>query len=203
VPEPEDTPYDRIASDWDAARTSFRPGEETLFEAFVPLLPAGAKVLDLGCGTGRPNAAYLTKAGLSVHGVDASQALLDCAKTHAPSASYELADLRRYVIPADLDGVVAWDSLFHLRREEQSDIFERLAAVLPTGAPFLFTSGGSDQGAFSDTMWEVTFDYDAHPPEHLPDELRQAGFEVLQSTLLEKPEGGRNKGRLAVLARRA
>ena len=200
MPASQHSPYDLIAKQWDATRSGFRPGEETFLEAFVELLPSGGRVLDLGCGTGRPNGVYLTRAGLTWHGIDASGELLARARAHVPRGTCELADLKHYKIPAELDGVIAWDSLFHLERGEQSALFRRLAACLSPGAPFLFTSGGSPQEPFSDTMWNVEFHYDAHPPDQLPAELQGAGFEVIRSHLLEEPGGGRNKGRLAVLA---
>ena len=200
--DPQESAYDRIAAKWDAARTDFRPREKPLFDAFVQQLPGNAMVLDLGCGTGRPNADYLIRAGFAVHGVDESAKLVSYAQAHVPDATYELADIRSYVLPEGIHGVIAWDSLFHLKRSDQSAIFERLAQGLPPGAPFLFTSGGSEQDPFSDTMWGEAFEYDAHPPHLLPTELAQAGFTVVQSTMLEEPTGGRNKGRLAVLAER-
>jgi len=198
-----DSPYDRIAAEWDSTRTDFRPGEKALLDDFFQRLPGGATVLDLGCGAGRPNAEYLVSAGFTVHGIDQSAKLLSYARVHVPSATFELADVRSCVLPEQFDGVIAWDSLFHLKRSDQSAIFERLAQALPSGAPFLFTSGGSEQDPFSDTMWGEEFDYDAHPPKLLPEELAQSGFTIVQSIMLEEPTGGRNKGRLAVLAERS
>ena len=198
----ETSPYDEISTQWDAHRRSFRPGEQEFLDAFAGLLGENSRVLDLGCGTGQPNATHLVSSGHQIHGVDASRALLGIAGKNLPGQSFEQADIRDYLIPEQFDGVIAWDSLFHLRREEQTAIFIRLAEALPSGAPFLLTSGGSAQDPFSDTMWGTTFHYDAHPPHMISGVLNEAGFEVTTSTVLEKPAGGRNKGRIAVLARR-
>jgi SAM-dependent methyltransferase len=60
-------------------------------------LPAGALVLDIGCGSGML-ARKLVDAGFSVHGVDASPAMVELARSHAPGARFEVVRL-----PADDD----------------------------------------------------------------------------------------------------
>jgi hypothetical protein len=81
-------------------------------------------------------------------------------------------------------------------------LFEHVADFLRPGAVFLLTSGGSANAPFTDTMWDVEFSYDAHPPEETERLLLKSGFEILRSSLLEQPAGGRNKGRLAIAAKR-
>ena len=56
---------------------------------------AGARVLDIGCGTGR-DAAHLHAAGRTVAGADLSEAMLAYARTHHPGPEYVRADLRDF-----------------------------------------------------------------------------------------------------------
>jgi len=75
-------------------------------------LSAGARVLDVGCGSGRL-ARRLCESGFEVVGVDASPAMVELARTHAPHARFEVLALptgRRAGAPGGLpvcDGVVS------------------------------------------------------------------------------------------------
>lgn len=55
-------------------------------------LPPRAQVLDVGCGSGLL-ARKLTGAGFTVHGIDASHAMIDIARGHSPGARFEVISL--------------------------------------------------------------------------------------------------------------
>lgn len=196
-------PYNRIAVQWDAARRDFRPGERDYLELFQSSLQPNSLVLDLGCGTGVPNAAFLSDAGHRIHGIDASHELLEIARRHLPDSHFEPGQLEGdTALAGPFDGAICWDAIFHLERRHHEAVFRRVAAALRPGALFLLTSGGSANDPFTDTMFDETFFYDAHPPEESIRLVEASGFEIIRSSLLELPTGGRNKGRLAIAARR-
>jgi SAM-dependent methyltransferase len=55
-------------------------------------IAAGARVLDAGCGSGAL-ARKLVAQGYSVHGIDASAAMIDLARKHAPGATFDVVAL--------------------------------------------------------------------------------------------------------------
>ncbi|MGB6221167.1 class I SAM-dependent DNA methyltransferase [Haloferula sp.] len=196
-------PYDRIASQWDSIRKDFRPGEKAYLELLLNSLEPNSLILDLGCGTGVPNAVLLNEAGHRIHGIDASTELLKIARRHLPEAHFESRRIEEESpLPGPFDGVICWDAIFHIDRKYHESIFRRVAAALSPGSLFLLTSGGSANEAFTDTMFGEVFSYDAHPPEETLRLITSLGFEIIKNSLLEKPSGGRNKGRLAMAARK-
>ena len=76
--------YRRYAKAWNDLRGQWLY-EKTWLDRFLGLLPAQAKILDLGCGSGRPIAAYLLQHGHQLTGVDSADSMLEMAREHFPT----------------------------------------------------------------------------------------------------------------------
>ncbi len=194
--------YDAIASRWDAARVRLSAPELRFLHALVRDLPPRARILDLGCGSGRPMAEHLLAAGFAVTGVDQSSALLELARTRYPAGEWIESALEHYEPQRRFGAAIAWDSLFHVPRREHLPIFRRVCASLACAGRFMLTVGGSAHPPFTDEMFGEPFFYDSHPPEVALALLHAAGFEVETHEFLNAPTSGRDKGRVAILARR-
>jgi cyclopropane fatty-acyl-phospholipid synthase-like methyltransferase len=192
--------YDAIAEEWDGARVRLSDAEARIFDLLVRDLAPGARILDLGCGTGRPIAEHLVARGMRVTGVDQSRAMLEIARRRMPGEEWVLSRLEDLEPEGVFAAAVAWDSLFHIPREAHAGILRRVRAVLPAGARVALTAGGSENPAFTDTMFERTFFYDSHAPDATAALLEELGFAIEELAFLERPTGGRNKGRVAIVA---
>lgn len=108
-------------------------------QLFLSHLPAGARVLDLCCGTGQL-ARALSDQGFRVTGLDGSEAMLALARVNAPGVEWIAGDARRFVLPATYHGVLStFDSLNHIMTiEELTAAFRRVHAALLEGGRFLF-----------------------------------------------------------------
>ncbi|HET7553550.1 MAG TPA: class I SAM-dependent methyltransferase [Gemmatimonadaceae bacterium] len=199
--------YDAIAAEWDAARASFHGSERRYLDAMLHGLAAPARVLDLGCGTGRPMAEYLISRGHRVTGVDQSEKLLALARSRFPQGEWIHSRIEDCPVDVDskgtYDGVIAWDSLFHIERERHADILAKVHRALAPGGRLMLTAGGSENPAFTDTMFDREFFYDSHPPERLSALLGELGFEIVVNEFMNLPTSGRDKGRIAIVARKA
>lgn len=132
--------YERQAAAYDAQRST------ALFEArwlarFAQVLPAGARVLDLGCGTGKPIARWFMAEGFAVTGVDFADAMLAIARDRWPEGDWRQADMRKLELGETFDGIIAWNSFFHLTEAEQVDCIARMAAHLVPGGVLMATVG--------------------------------------------------------------
>jgi len=105
----------------------------------LPLVPRGARLLDLCCGTGQM-AAELSARGIEVTGLDVSAQMLCHARAHAPAASFVEADAREFELPARYDAVIStFDSLNHLLTlEDLWRVFRQVHRALAPGGWFLF-----------------------------------------------------------------
>jgi SAM-dependent methyltransferase len=102
------------------------------------LAPKG-RVLDVCCGTGYL-AGLLTARGYRVTGIDASPEMIAHARENVPGAAFQVADASAFRVPGKFDGAVStFDSLNHILTDEALQAtFQRTAAALKPGAPFVF-----------------------------------------------------------------
>ncbi|MEX0582237.1 MAG: class I SAM-dependent methyltransferase [Sneathiella sp.] len=135
--------YERNADRFDAERLK-NLYEAVWLDRFLELLPENGSVLDLGCGAADPVGIYMMRQGFRVTGVDASNAMLRLARNHAPEGDWRLADMRRLNLPERFNGIVGWDSFFHLTRDEQRRVLPSLAAHLLSGGVLMLTVGTGD-----------------------------------------------------------
>ncbi|AJE43392.1 class I SAM-dependent methyltransferase [Streptomyces nodosus] len=117
-----------------------RSGKDVHGEArfCAALLPAGARVLDAGCGTGRVMI-RLAELGYDCVGVDLDASMLAVARQQAPELSWYQADLaefepRRLGVSPDFDLVVAAGNIFPLLAAgTEATVVQRLTAALRPG----------------------------------------------------------------------
>lgn len=135
------SPYDAFAATYNRHwGDEFAPRVFPIVEQLVlRQLPAGARILDLCCGTGQ-FAGTLTGLGYRVTGVDGASEMLHYARLNAPAAKFIQADARDFRLPGKFAAVVSvFDSLNHvLTIEELDDVFARVHAVLQPGGYFFF-----------------------------------------------------------------
>ena len=129
-------------------------------ERFLALLPAGASILDFGCGSGRDTKAFLER-GYRVTAVDGSPELctLASAYTGIPVRQMlfaKLDDVEAY------DGIWACASILHVPSEDLPNIFRRMITALKPGgviyASFKYgTFAGERNGRYFTDFTEETF----------------------------------------------
>ena len=102
-------------------------------------IPAGGHVLDVGCGSGLL-AHRLLSEGYTVSGIDASPAMIELARDHAPGASFEVVRLPSRVEPGAHPGLPESDAvvstghvLNYLDRAEIAHALVELAQALRSG----------------------------------------------------------------------
>jgi SAM-dependent methyltransferase len=134
--------YERHARSFDRDRNRSLQEKAWLDRFLGHVRPAGA-VLDVGCGMGEPMARYCVEAGFRVVGIDSSPSLIAMCRARFPDAEWFVGDMRDLALHRRFEGILAWDSFFHLSGNDQRRMFRRFADHAQPGAPLMFTSGTS------------------------------------------------------------
>jgi cyclopropane fatty-acyl-phospholipid synthase-like methyltransferase len=143
--------YDAIGPryrDWSAAS----PVRTRFVADVLGRLPAGSRVVDLGCGPGEPATRMLAEQH-TVVGVDVSRGQLDLARQAAPTATLVQADITDLALQAEsVDAVVSFYALGHLPAAAHAPLFAAVSSWLRPGG-LLLTSAPLLAGESTDPAW--------------------------------------------------
>lgn len=171
--------YQKYGRDWTELRGDYLY-EKAWLDHFLALLPAtDASVLDLGCGSGHPIAAYLIENGCQVTGGDRSEVMLEMARESFPEQTWINVDMRHFRFDQQFDGILAWDSFFHLTPDDQREMFAQFSAHAKLGAALMFTSGPSHGEAIGEMFGEPLYHASLDAEEYRA-LLAQYGFDVVK-----------------------
>jgi SAM-dependent methyltransferase len=181
--------YQRKAQDWIENRACSTLFEKPWLDRFRALLPPAAPVLDIGCGSAQPMAAYLIGLGHPVVGVDSSPAMIDACRQHFPAQQWLVADMRTLALQRTFSGMLAWDSFFHLCPDDQRGMFPVFRAHALPGAALMFTSGPAHGEAIGSLAGEPLYHASLNPDEYRS-LLDRNGFRVVTHVAEDAGCGG-------------
>ena len=153
-------------------------------ERVIRRVPAGSRVLELGCGAGVPATAELAR-HFDVTGVDISREQLRRAAENVPQARFIHADMATLELPEVFAAVVAFYSVTHLPRDEQPELFRRVRAWLEPGGVFVANVAARDTERWVEPDWLGAPMYFSHfdaPTSLLL--LARAGFKLEEAELV-------------------
>jgi SAM-dependent methyltransferase len=130
--------YDRISGRFDAV-FSGRAAQVAATRWLLTQVAPGDAVLDVGCGTGLPSGALLSRSGCVVTGIDISPAMLRLAHRNMPTArllELDVLDLGPQV--GTFAGAVVFFTLLALPRDQLPAALRAVMSVLQPGAPVVF-----------------------------------------------------------------
>ncbi|HUE68870.1 MAG TPA: class I SAM-dependent methyltransferase [Candidatus Acidoferrum sp.] len=187
-------------------RSCGREAERTWVDRFLAALPSDARVLDLGCGVGVPILTNLVARGCRAVGVDFSRSSLREARALCPGAALVRADLAEVEFaPAAFDAAIAFDSIWHVPRQEHARVFARLRTWLGERASFLLTLAAASETEgeiFTDLIGAPIY-YDAQPKAQSLHLLRASGFRIVDHHLEPVSDARPSTGHLIILAEAA
>ena len=182
--------YERHAQAWDADRRSSGWNDRPWHDRFIACLPPGARVLDLGCGSGAPVALHMAACGLRVTGVDTSPSLISMGRDRMPDHTWIDGDMRAPPLQDRFAGILAWDSFFHLTPDDQRRMFQVFAGHSADSTVLMFNAGpahGEAVGSYrGDPLYHASLD-----PTEYKLQLDKAGFDIKGHAIEDRDTGGR------------
>jgi SAM-dependent methyltransferase len=163
--------------------------ESAWLDRFGSLLREGASILDIGCGFGEPMARYLIDRGHAVTGIDSSPALIALCRERFPHRPWHVADMRTLALQGTFDGLLAWDSFFHLDHDDQRRMFQVFRRHASPRAALMFTSGTSHGVAMGSYRGEPLYHASLAPEEYRA-LLASIGFRVVAHVVEDPACGG-------------
>lgn len=179
--------YERHAQAYDRDRGRALH-ERAWLDRFLGHVRPGGRVLDVGCGMGEPLARCLIDRGFGVVGLDGSPTMIARCRARFPGLEWVVADMRALELSRRFDGILAWDSFFHLAMDDQRGMFPRFAAHAREGAPLMFTSGPREGEAIGSYCGEPLYHASLAPSEY-EQLLATSGF-VVRAYVAEDPDCG-------------
>ncbi|WP_338035777.1 class I SAM-dependent methyltransferase [Halomicrobium salinisoli] len=183
--------YDEIAEAYDERRRAEGP-ERDLAEAFAADLPDGSRVLDAGCGAGRPVLETLAREH-DVVGLDISTGQLRIARERAPDERFAQGDLANLPVRDDaVDGVASFHAVIHVPKDEHADVLSEFHRVLRPGGDLLVVMGDDAWEGRNDDWLDAgaAMEWSFFGRDRNRDLLAGAGFDVVDERVLDDELGG-------------
>ena len=159
----------------------------------------GAKILDLGCGTGLELEHYFRlNPSAKITGIDLSESMLNALKNKFPEKELTLICGSYFDVPFDentFDAAVSVESLHHFTKEEKIPLYIKLCKALKDGGYFILTDyfalTDEDEQAFRNELLRLKkeqgiddnefYHYDTPlTVEHEIEALLEAGFSSVE-----------------------
>lgn len=169
--------------------TSFEaPLDMAIVDHFPRALPAGASVLDAGCGSGRMlRHLHDSDPSYRLTGLDLSPGMLaQAAALHLPANLYEGELAALPFADATFDGVLAWYSIIHTRPEDVPRLLDEMRRVLRrTGLLLLGFQSGTGVRTIERPYGQGTeLTAFLHQTSSIAQQLCSAGFAI--DTILDR-----------------
>jgi cyclopropane fatty-acyl-phospholipid synthase-like methyltransferase len=184
--------YDAMIDTWESWSACIEDDPRAAWAAdLAARLPVGARVLELGCGGGTRETAFLASR-YELTGIDLSERQLERARTRVENADFVHGDLTTLEQPpASYDAVVSFYVFNHVPRELLPPLLARIHAWLREGGWFMAAFGTSDEAAWTGEFLGAPTFFSSHPPAVNSALVRDAGFAIERDEVVAigEPEG--------------
>ncbi|MGY4893481.1 MAG: class I SAM-dependent methyltransferase [Candidatus Saccharimonadota bacterium] len=150
--------YNSLADDYESRVETYRSVTTHALLPFISVLPAGSKVLDIGCAVGYV-VEILRAHQLNAEGVDIADAMIEYARKRNPGVRFVVGDFLETPYEAgEFDAVVLYAFLHLFPKEIAIQCIERILTITKNNGVIFV---GTTKSATSSEGFEEKSDYDS------------------------------------------
>lgn len=185
--------YNKIADVWHKEREWYIE-QPAIDEAIIHLKP-GSKILDVGCGSGKPIAEYLLNKGYDVYGLDISEKLIKYAEQIIPKEKLFICDICDFTTDIKFDAIICWFTLFHIHADNHLDVLKKFHSLLKPKGILLITFADTscepdgskvkviDEYTIESEMFGEKFCHSGNPASINSELVKKASFEIIRDKI--------------------
>jgi hypothetical protein len=113
-----------------------------------------------------------------------------CRPLNCQCGAWIVADMRELSLGRRFDGILAWDSFFHLDHDDQRRMFPVFAAHASGGAWLMFNAGPRHGEAIGNYRGDPLYHASLSPGEY-ETLIKRCGFKVIEHAADDERAGGR------------
>ena len=169
--------YDKMGETYHNFRDNEKFNRE--LQKFADFLPSSGKVLDAGCGVGRPVSQFLVKKGFKVTGVDISQRMIDLARENVPEGSFYQGNILTLDFSDNsFDGIICVYTLWHIPRKDHSSIIRNFHRMLKENGILVINTGIHESEGMSQFFGEPML-WSTNDPMKTLAFVKERGFDII------------------------
>lgn len=194
--------YDRLGAKYLSNIANAQPDE---IELFMKELPAGGKVLDVGCSGGRDSKIFADN-GFKVTGIDLCKPFLIEARERVPDGVFLEKDLLELDFEAEsFDGIWACAVLLHLEKTDVPKALKGFYNILKSdGTMFIGVKQGEGEKQVIDSLSDGNSRYFSFfEKDEIEGLVEGAGFRVVYSEIREDAAGREGVWWIRVIGKKA
>ena len=130
----------------------------SVLDSVTAMLLPGSKILDVGCGTGKPVASTLAAAGIQVTGIDIAQNMISIAQKRV-SGTFLKANMLHYEPSNGYDAVFMMFSHMQLSAADFRSVLHKYTGCLREGGLFVLACVPSDNYITDMSLYDDTGSY--------------------------------------------
>jgi SAM-dependent methyltransferase len=186
--------YDTLADEYVAHiyhELEHKPLDREWLARFAATVGTPGPICDLGCGPGHV-ARYLHEQGAQVLGVDLSPRMVELARQLNGGIEFHVGNMETLsVADESWGGIVAFYSIIHIPPTHIAAVLREFWRLLRPAGEVLLAFHAGDEVRHVDTLWEqhIDLDFIFYQRAWIEEQLRAAGFEIMESIERDPYEG--------------